>query len=61
MINLVLKTGLIDNQEPDITKVETSKQNFGARFIYELQPWKFRPYMKLNSKAKAKKPAKQDE
>jgi len=61
MINLGLKSGLIDNKEPIITRVEASKQNFGARFIYELQPWKFKPYMKLNSKAKAKKTTKQEE
>jgi len=61
MINLVLKSGIVDNKEPNITDLESSKHNFAARFIYELQPWKLKPYMKVSTKSKPKKTSKQAE
>jgi hypothetical protein len=45
MLSFILKSTLIDLKEPKITKLESEANCFTARFLYEMEPWIFKPFM----------------
>jgi hypothetical protein len=44
-LSLVIKSSLLVEAEPAVTKLEGRLNTFLTRFLYELEPWVFKEYM----------------
>jgi hypothetical protein len=44
-LSLIIKSSLVVESEPPVTKLETRLNTFLTRFLYELEPWVFKDFM----------------